>query len=123
MSPPGALHDMRGSGNVGSAPRNRHRQRAQTSWFVRGDFRLIVSQDQRIWLEGAEKFVIAPLYPIVTIAGNCMEALDVQNGDAPPADLNKTGMLEGALYQIDGGSLDAKHLSEKFLRKPDVIAS
>jgi hypothetical protein len=31
--------------------------------------------------------------------------------------------LEGALYQIDGGSLDAKHLSEKFLRQPDVIAS
>ena len=52
-----------------------------------------------------------------------MEALDVQNGDATPADLNKTGMLEGALDQIDGGSLDAKHLSEKFLRQPDVIAS
>ena len=52
-----------------------------------------------------------------------MEAFDVQNGDATPADLNKTGMLEGALDQIDGGSLDAKHLSEKFLRQPDVIAS
>ena len=52
-----------------------------------------------------------------------MEALDVQNGDATPADLNKTGMLEGALDQIDGGSLDAKHLSEKFLRQPDVLAS
>ena len=52
-----------------------------------------------------------------------MEALDVQNGDATPADLNKTGMLEGALDQIDGGSLDAKHLSEKFLRQLDVIAS
>ena len=44
-----------------------------------------------------------------------MEAMDVQNGDATPADLNKTGMLEGALDQIDGGPLDAKHLSEKFL--------
>lgn len=52
-----------------------------------------------------------------------MKALDVQNGDATPADLNKTGMLEGALDQIDGGTLDAKHLSEKFLRQPDVIAS
>lgn len=52
-----------------------------------------------------------------------MEAFDVQNGDAPPADLNKAGLLEGALDQIDGGSLDAKHLSEKFLRQPDVIAS
>jgi hypothetical protein len=52
-----------------------------------------------------------------------MEAFDVHNGDAPPADLNKTGMLQGALYQIDGGSLDAKHLCEKFLRQPDVIAS
>ena len=52
-----------------------------------------------------------------------MEALDIQNGDAAPADLNKTGMLEGALDQIDGGSLDAKHLSEKFLRQLDVIAS
>jgi hypothetical protein len=81
------------------------------------------TRSTRIWLEGAEKFIIAPLYPIVTIAGNCMEALDVQNGDATPADLNKTGMLEGALDQIDGGSLDAKHLSEKFLRQPDVIAS
>ena len=52
-----------------------------------------------------------------------MEALDVHNGDASPADLNKTGTPEGALYQIDGGSLDAKHLCEKFLREPDVIAS
>ena len=52
-----------------------------------------------------------------------MEAFDVQNGDAPPADLNKTGMLQGALDQIDRGSLDTKHLSEKFLRQPDVIAS
>jgi hypothetical protein len=52
-----------------------------------------------------------------------MEAFDVQNRDAPPADLNKAGLLEGALDQIDGGSLDAKHLSEKFLRQPDVIAS
>ena len=52
-----------------------------------------------------------------------MEAFDVQNGDATPADLNETGMLEGALDQIDGASLDAKHLSEKFLRQPDVIAS
>ena len=52
-----------------------------------------------------------------------MEALDVHNGDASPADLNKTGTPEGALDQIDGGSLDAKHLCEKFLRQPDVIAS
>jgi len=52
-----------------------------------------------------------------------MEALDVQNGDATPADLNKTGMLESALDQIDGGSLNAQHLSEEFLRQPDVIAS
>jgi len=52
-----------------------------------------------------------------------MEAFDVQNGDATPADLNKTGMLEGALDQIDGGSLNAEHLSEKFLRQPDVVAS
>jgi hypothetical protein len=78
-------------------------QRAQTSWFVRGDFRLIVSQDQRIWLEGAEKFVIAQLYPIETIAGDRMEAFDVHNGDPPPADFDKTGTLEGALDQIDGG--------------------
>jgi len=31
--------------------------------------------------------------------------------------------LEGALDQIDSGSLDAKHLSEKFLRQTDLIAS
>jgi len=73
-------------------------------------------------LEGTEKFLVAPLNPIVTIAGDRMEAFDVQNGDATPADLNKTGMLEGALDQIDGGTLDAKHLSEKFLRQTDVIA-
>ena len=52
-----------------------------------------------------------------------MEAFDVQNGDATPADLNKTGLLEVTLDQIDGGSLDPKHLCEKFLRQPDVIAS
>jgi len=52
-----------------------------------------------------------------------MEAFDVQNGDVTPADLNKACTLEGALDQIDGGSLDAKHLSKKFLRQPDVIAS
>ena len=52
-----------------------------------------------------------------------MEAFDVQNGDMTPADLNKASTLEGALDQIDGGSLNAKHLSEKFLRQPDVIAS
>jgi len=52
-----------------------------------------------------------------------MEAFDVQNGDMTPADLNKASTLEGAFNQIDGGSLDAKHLSEKFLRQPDVIAS
>jgi hypothetical protein len=52
-----------------------------------------------------------------------MEAFDVQNGDAAPADLNKAGTLEGALDQIDGGSLDAKHLCEKFLRQPDVLTS
>jgi hypothetical protein len=39
------------------------------------------------------------------------------------ADLNKACTLEGALDQIDGGSLDAKHLTEKFLRQPDVLAS
>ncbi|XSC48635.1 hypothetical protein ACF1BQ_004830 [Bradyrhizobium sp. RDT10] len=37
--------------------------------------------------------------------------------------MNKTGMLQGALDQIDRGSLDTKHLSEKFLRQLDVIAS
>ena len=52
-----------------------------------------------------------------------MEAFAVQNGDATPADLNKTGTLEGALDQIDGGSLDAKHLCEKFLGQLDVILS
>ena len=52
-----------------------------------------------------------------------MEAFEVQNGDVTSADLNKTGTLQGALDQIDGGSLDAKHLCEKFLRQPDVIAS
>src|SRR5215216_2301703 len=72
---------------------------------------------------GDQKFIIALLYPIVTIAGDCMEAFDVQNGDMTPADLNKASTLEGALDQIDSGSLDAKHLSEKFLSQPDVIAS
>ena len=52
-----------------------------------------------------------------------MEAFVVQNGDPTPADFDKTGTLEGALDQIDGGSLDAKHLSEKILRQPDIIAS
>ena len=51
-----------------------------------------------------------------------MEPLDVQNGDATPAHLNKTCILESALDEIDGGSLDAKHLPEKFLREPDVVA-
>ena len=87
------------------------------SWLVHGHLRRIVPRSKGIWLEGTEKFIIAPLYPIVTIAGDCTEAFDVQNGDAPPADLNKAGLLEGALDQIDGGSLDAKHLSEKFLRQ------
>jgi hypothetical protein len=40
-------------------------------------FRRIVPRSKRIWLEGTEKFIIAPLYPIVTIAGDCMEAFDV----------------------------------------------
>jgi hypothetical protein len=52
-----------------------------------------------------------------------MEAIDVHNGDTTPTDLNKAGILEGALDQIDRGSLDAEHLSKKFLRQPDVIAS
>jgi hypothetical protein len=56
---------------------------------------LIVPLSKR--LEGTEKLLIAPLYSLVTIAGDCIEALDVQNGDAPPADLNKTGILEGSL--------------------------
>jgi hypothetical protein len=90
---------------------------------VRGDLPRIVSQSKRIWLQGTEQFIIALLYPIVTIARDSMEAFDVQNGDMTPADLNKASTLEGALDQIDGGSLDAKHLSEKFLRQPDVIAS
>ena len=49
-----------------------------SSWLVHGHLRRIVPRSKRIWLEGAEKFVIAPLYPIVTIAGDCMEAFDVQ---------------------------------------------
>ena len=102
--------------------RNRQRQRALRGSCVAISDQ-IVPRSKRIWLEGTEKFIIAPLYPIVTIAGDCIEAFDVQNGYATPADLNKTGLLEGALDEIDGGSLDAKHLCEKFLRQPDVIAS
>jgi hypothetical protein len=90
---------------------------------VRGHFRPTVPRSKRSGLEGTEEFIIALLYPIVTIAGDCMEAFDIQNGDMTPADLNKASTLQGALDQIDGGSLDAKHLCEKFLRQPDVIAS
>ena len=75
----------------------------------------MVRASKGIWFQWTEKLLIAPLYPIVTIAGNRMETFDVQNGDAAPADLNKASTLEGALDQIDGGSLDAKHLSKKLL--------
>jgi hypothetical protein len=71
---------------------------------------LIVPLSKR--LDATEKLLIASLYSLVTIAGDCTEALDVQNGNAPPADLNKTGILKGSLEQIDGGSLNAKHLSK-----------
>jgi hypothetical protein len=46
----------------------------------------------------AEKFVIAPLYPLVTIAGHCAEPVDVQNGDAASANLNKPRFLKGTLH-------------------------
>jgi hypothetical protein len=46
----------------------------------------------------AEKFVIAPLYPLVTIAGHCAEPVDVQNGDAAFANLNKSRFLKGTLH-------------------------
>ena len=47
-----------------------------SSWLVHGHLRRIVPRSKRIWLEGAEKFV-TPLYSLVTIAGDCMEAFDV----------------------------------------------
>jgi len=61
--------------------------------------------------------------PPVTIAGHRVEPLNVQNGDATSANLNKARILEGALDQIDGGSLHSEHLPEEFLCQPDVVAS
>jgi hypothetical protein len=65
------------------------------------------ARSKRIWFKGAEKFLVAPFDPLVTIAGNFVQPLGVQNGDAAPAHLNKAGMLEGLLDEINGGSLDA----------------
>src|SRR5258706_198865 len=78
---------------------------------------------KRIWREGAEQFLIATLDPPVTIAGHRVEPLNVQNGDATSANLNKARILEGARDQIDGGSLHSEHLPEEFLCQPDVVAS
>jgi hypothetical protein len=73
--------------------------------------------------EVAQQFFVATLDPPVAVAGNCMQALNVNNGNATSADLNYACILERSLNQIDGGSLHSKHLSKKFLRQSDVVAA
>src|SRR5436190_4768151 len=76
-----------------------------------------------ILVERPQQFLVAPLDPVVAIAGDRLEALQVQNGNAASADLNKPGILQSSFNQVDGGPLHAKHLSEEFLGEPDVVAA
>src|SRR5215216_4058815 len=62
---------------------------------------------RKILFERAQQLLIPPLDTRVTVAGDILESLGVDDGDAAAADLNETRILQGALDQIDGGALNA----------------
>jgi len=81
------------------------------------------SGGKEILVERPQQFLVALLNALVAVAGDLLQSLGIEDGDAAAADLDETGILQGTLHQIDGGALNPEHLPEELLGQADIVAA